>query len=128
MKFKNDRIRDEWHSGKLSIELKDKINFWLKWLEWRAPGYEPTITDIYRSPEEYKAIYDDENRTPGIHTFWRAIDFRTSDMPDRLAYDSAVLLNTIPYDEQRPHLKTCLYGDERHMNHLHLQQMYKRGL
>ena len=124
MKFKTERIKEEWDSGKLDDHLIAKVEIWVQWLHFRAPGYIPTVTDIYRTPEEYKAIYKDEDKKPGIHTYWRSIDFRVRDMPANLAYDSARFFNMFPYDVNRPSLQTCLYGDERHNNHLHLQTCY----
>ena len=125
MKFKTDRIREEWESGNINKTLVDKINIWLSWLKYRSPDYEPTITDIYRTEQEYKDIYNDTDKKPGIHSYWRAVDIRTNDMPDKLAYDSAQFFNSIPYDFKRPKMKTCIYGDDRHKDHLHIQQVYK---
>ncbi len=125
MKFKTARINEEWESGELNKTLTEKVKLWEQWLKYIAPGYEPTITDIWRSRQEYKDVYNNPDKKPGIHHYWRAIDFRTNDMPTNLASRSAEFFNTIPYDRNRPHLKTCLYGDERHLDHLHLQECYK---
>ena len=122
MKFKTEREKMEYESGALNEDLQNKVNLWIEWLKYRAPGYEPTITSIYRSVGEYRTIYGDPDKKAGIHSYWRAIDFRTKDMPGSLANDCKTFFNLFPYDIDRPRFQTCLYGSGRHKNHLHIQQ------
>lgn len=81
LQFKTKRIESEYnelpvHNAKLKTLLDLAVQF--VQLEF---GKDVVVTEIYRSPEEYKALYAaDPTRIPKSppHTAWQAFDLRSS--------------------------------------------------
>lgn len=116
IRFKDDRIRHEWESGRLDRKLTEIANrvFEFMWGRW---GWEPTITSIFRTKEE-----DEELEGHGVHPAWRALDIRTSDEKPEAVEDVVNFVNSRwHYDPVRPRLVVAYAKPHGTGPHIHLQ-------
>lgn len=117
--FKTDKQQNEWHNKNLDNRLKFLVEA-LALISWGFFEKRLVITEIFRTQEENDKIY----REPGhisVHQLWRGIDIRTKDYTSKQVQTLVDIANQIVYDENRPHMQTAVYGDERHQDHIHLQ-------
>ena len=124
--FASARIAQEWASGKLApllavivngaIEMGATFNSWV-----------PTLTCIYRTPEENDALYGGHgDHLTGVHVLWRGVDMRIFDAPFRAVGTLTDWANANwIYDPARRSLRVCLLEgrvvDESSGPHLHFQ-------
>lgn len=118
MKFKSERIENEWRTGKLSSPLK-LIIVWIDRLAALC-NFEITLTGIYRSQNEQEAIYGPGTKKKSTHQFWRAVDLRTRDLPTWFIELLVVAVNMLyPYGKKGKN--TALYHSVGKGWHLHIQ-------
>lgn len=122
IKFKEDRQRTEFESGKLDIRLKI-ITFALAGYLYHKYKYVLTITDIYREQAEQDDIYKDNpdyKKKPwnSTHQYWRAEDIRTVDMLEVIKRDTLWFLNHFIYTGGHD---TKIDHDVGRGEHIHLQ-------
>lgn len=126
LKFKDEhhiRLVGEW--GELVPRLKKIIEFLYLYIELKY-NVDITITCLLRSQEEQDQIYGNEEsykKKPwkSVHQFFRGADIRTRGLSKNIIDDILFILNTIQYDDKRPEMKTAIYGNKRHKNHIHIQ-------
>lgn len=127
IRFKSDKQQAEWSGYEIDNKIRKIVNLANSFCSIESPDYPgPMITDLLRTVEEYRAIYKDPEMRPGVHTYGRGVDIRTSDMPDGLADKLALALDQITYDVARPEMKSVIYGTEKHYDHMHIQTYPRR--
>lgn len=81
MRFKTGRQKAEWTSDKVDPRLRAMILAVEGYCRWqRLPGQrllEPTLTDLWRSREEQRALYPENPNKRSVHEFWRGGDLRS---------------------------------------------------
>ena len=125
IKFKTERIEQEWRSGNLNEKIYDIINV-LEMVTQHVFNKPIVVTDIYRTQEENDRIYGwvkggKKKRKYSVHTYWRGIDIRTNIYDEKEIKTLVRILSHIVYDEKRPRIKTAKYGDSLHLDHIHIQ-------
>lgn len=123
MKFKTPRQAKEF--PEITDRLKSLV-YLAKHYMLSKYNYEITITDVLRTQEEQDSIYGDntnyiEKPWKSVHQYFRGVDIRSKDMTGPMINDLRDLLNTIPYDENRPNKKTCIVKDVGRGLHFHIQ-------
>ena len=99
-------------------EVLDSLLGWLyhhklrKLMLWTAKRFRIFITEGHRE----KRHPNDLHGTLPI----RAIDIRTRIYSDPQKIADEINENWI-YDPKRPHMKCAVYGDQNHLDHIHLQ-------
>ena len=132
MKFKADRQREEWESGQVDLRLVYLVSWIDGWRKIVYPDYEFTVTDVFRTDEEQDKIYLNHNdpkviekykKKPwkSVHQYFRGVDIRTYDMPGKMAYQLEQLLKQVPYDINRPRMRTAIFHNVGTGAHMHLQ-------
>lgn len=115
MKFKSSRVKQDYSNGKMHRNLCLVFDDFIE--EARAHNWDFTVTSIYRTPKE-----DKELKGSGIHTLWRAIDVRDTDVTvNTLQEIVAALSDKWVYDPERPGKPLCLYSAHGNGPHLHIQ-------
>lgn len=131
IEFKTDRQQREWESGNLSKKLTWIVRV-IAVASYYIFGKKIVVTDIFRTQLEYDIITKwkpGKKKKLSVHTFWRGVDVRvTGDhRHPYLKKDEAKVLvrigNAFKYDKKRPWKKTAVYGDKKHIDHLHLQSL-----
>ena len=117
--FKTDKQRTEWSSGKLSQNIINIVLI-LAFVSYLIFQKKIMITEIFRTQEENNKIYGDTKHI-STHTYYRAVDLRTSIYTANQASFLSAIANCFQYDPKRPAKNTALYGDKLHLNHIHLQ-------
>lgn len=112
--FKTDRIKEEWENSKLKDRLRNYILI-IALYSWTEFGKRIVITSIWRSKEEEEKL-----KSSGIHNAWRGIDLRTSIYNEDEINKIVKLCDSFHYDA-RNLSKVCIYGDKRHLDHIHVQ-------
>lgn len=116
VKFASERIETEWSLDILSPTTKEIAEAWANWLNLR--GYTPTITCIFRTMKEEKAA----GAKTTLHHNWRAVDFRTKDIPESMVAKACAAVNlAYTYDPARPHLTVAYSAPHGTGPHCHIQ-------
>lgn len=116
---KTNRQYEEWQDNRLNSKLKWLIES-LACISWGWFEKRIIITDIYRTQIENNKIYGD-NFHYSVHTFFRGIDIRISHYTEDEIRLLVNIANQLPYDKKRPKLKTAIFGDKNHLDHIHTQ-------
>ena len=127
MKFKTQRIANEYESNSLSDKLVRLIKVADSYMLAKY-NYEITVTDLIRTQDEQDEIYKDNekyksNPWKSVHQYGRGADLRTRDMSQDMIDDLEQVLNRIPYDTNRPDKKTCLVHNVGKGMHFHIQSV-----
>ena len=127
MKFKNDRLRKEWESDDLNVDLRRMV-LCIEQMLLSKYRYEPTITSIFRTQEEQDNYYgdrEDYQKKPwqSVHQFWRGVDLRNRDMSKEMIDDIVFLNGIFIYDETRPHKRCIISHDIGKGDHIHCQTL-----
>lgn len=124
--FKNDNIKKQWESQKLSKRL-ETIIFALSGYIWHQFKKPLILTEIYRTQEEQDQIYANdpkykEQKFVSPHQVWRAVDCRISDFKDdELKKIQEFLFSRFIYNTKDPRYKIVLVHNIGFGNHLHIQ-------
>lgn len=107
MKFKTQNEETEWP---LLYNYNIRLYTLIQLLEGYAQlnfNKELTLTEIYRTQEEFDALYaqtpPDKRPARSPHQDWRAVDIRSSDFTEQEIHKMLTFLNTFTYaGGQRP--------------------------
>ena len=125
MLFASQRQKEEMGSGNLhllAIAILREIEMWV----YERTGETLLVTSIHRTPAENDALYGGRgDHLVGPHVLWRAVDFRSREIP---ALDVARLLDYTNtrwvYDLKQPKLDCLIHEVARDLGstgeHLHL--------
>jgi len=117
--FKNERIRDEWFSGRLDPRLKAVILAQAAHVN-HSWGYVLEITEIHRLREEQRLIYPNDPRKVSVHELWRGVDDLVREFDSNQHHELAAWTNKyFPY--AKPQYKTCKHHNVGFGWHLHNQ-------
>lgn len=124
IEFKTQNEKDEWHSGNVNPKLISIINI-LSMICFSLFNKIITITEVFRTQEENDKIYgwtesNNSTRPISVHTYWRGVDIRTFNFKKSEIEIIVNILNSIPY-KKIGNIKTAVYGDKRHLDHIHIQ-------
>lgn len=122
IKYKSDKERLEFHNPLLNSVVFN-MTLWLS----KQILIDIVITEVFRTIEEQKKIYGEDVITLSPHTFWNAVDIRTSNLIES-GIDPADIKKLINENWAYNHGKfqCAVYGDERHRDHIHLQSYYNK--
>jgi hypothetical protein len=133
LEFKTDKQRKEYYSNNVSLRLKNRVRI-LAFVTFVLFRKKTVVTEVFRTQHENDKIYgwkegSKKKRKISVHSDWRGVDTRVADSEekakDAITYDEAMIIaavmNGIPYDNNRPKVKTAKFGDAVHRNHIHLQ-------
>lgn len=117
--FKDNRISDEWYSGKLNLRLINYI-LMVALFTWTEFEKRITLTSIFRTKKEEREL-----QSSGIHNCYRGVDIRTSNFTESEIKKIVDFLNkNLHYDARGLH-QVAIFGDLKHKNHIHCQVGYR---
>ena len=110
--FVSEYIRFQWKSVRVNRRLRALVLAVATLLLSRYNA-KLVITSIFREND-------------GIHGDWRACDIKISNFGSTEEIREAVewINKTFIYDPARPRYKTAVYGDDKHLDHIHLQVLW----
>jgi len=114
VKFKRENLKTEYALLADKNPMLYEISSEIESLTQQTFGHDITVTSIYRP----KRIWDS-----GVHSLWRAIDFRSRDInKHELNFLSDLINKFYQYDPDRPHMKVFMVHEVLGMGqHIHVQ-------
>lgn len=124
MRYKNDRIKKEWESGKLDKRAQIIAVF----LDWFCKEYvrcingkkrDIQLTCIYRTQKEQEAIYGKGTKIKSTHQFHRAVDIGVNAFSTDTKRMLADMINK--HFKNIGKSKVCVWHDIGLGDHFHIQ-------
>jgi hypothetical protein len=127
MRFKTQRIEDEWYSDQISEKLKSIMAILDQFTNMEF-GKDIMLTDLMRTKAEQDEIYKDNPRYKerswnSVHQYGRGADIRSRDFTQDQLNTIKNFLNCFKYDKNRPNKNTCTIHDVGSGMHVHTQVM-----
>ena len=120
IRFKTDRLRDEWVGGDLHPALKLKVLAAAHW-HFMQTGVATVVTSLLRTEEEQRNFYPTQPQKRSVHQYGRGADLRTAHISMRAGEWAAWINQAYPYIGT-PGKRTALVHEiNGHGQHLHLQ-------
>lgn len=126
MKFKTPRINDEFYNKLHTKNLKlYSILIMLDSFIKMEYNKEITLTEIYRSKEEFDALYaqtpEDKRPKTSPHMFWNAADIRSSDFTSFEKEKMKQFLNSFTYTTGQGKPVCIIHTITGNVEHCHVQ-------